>query len=701
MKKMRLITKLFLVICITITILPITTGSTDTLQIDCILVHNSQCRSCEERFNTQVISFYEKYQFDNRISFKMYDIADLDEQNSFLYEMERLNIDLSLYNDLPYVIFIWETNSQVLDASSLALIEGKFHYILVDDNISPHPPKDNSISLLEFLPSFNYPILYLSIIIVLAGVFLVHKGYAQYLKHGGGYIYPRRISLIRFWTIITLSSLSIALLIYQFLERFIGGCGCASGNLMETLLFQKYDHIIILSTEIPIAIIGILFNLAVILQIILLGGIRFHQKSRNKMKIFYFFLIGQLFLGLLSLIYLVYLELFVIHFICTLCTISQFIICINTLLIVSWHPWKFNIKNLYTSTKREIKLPVIDSNAKQKLIQSFSLLILIFIVFSSIAPIGILTRPTTPITVWNIPDSPLELNSNMCIECNNPMDVDTQGPISLHSENPIYSQINEILAIKPVFLFFYAEWCGFCKKQKPILLELSEEYSDKIEFLYINAEEHPQMRQDFGVTGFPTMFLINKNEERYSYRIFRGFNEKSSLSDYFDMGYISLPVDKAKQIIDRNKNVIILDVRPPSEFELIHINNSMLVPLTELKTKMEEMNEEDFIIVYCESGRRSQEASIQLKENGFLYVHNIAGGIEAWIDAEYPVEPEIESSVSFSTQAETCSSNIDCGMGQYCAKDPGDCEGTGICELQPVICPDVYDPVCGCDGITY
>ncbi|MCK4660285.1 MAG: VCBS repeat-containing protein [Phycisphaerae bacterium] len=50
-----------------------------------------------------------------------------------------------------------------------------------------------------------------------------------------------------------------------------------------------------------------------------------------------------------------------------------------------------------------------------------------------------------------------------------------------------------------------------------------------------------------------------------------------------------------------------------------------------------------------------------------------------------------------------CYTNEDCIMGfnTYCAKDPGDCDGLGVCEERPVACPGVWDPVCGCDGVTY
>jgi len=59
---------------------------------------------------------------------------------------------------------------------------------------------------------------------------------------------------------------------------------------------------------------------------------------------------------------------------------------------------------------------------------------------------------------------------------------------------------------------------------------------------------------------------------------------------------------------------------------------------------------------------------------------------------------------------EECVTNEDCGLApdttdvpvsRFCQKLSGDCRGAGVCVVPPQVCPDLWAPVCGCDGQTY
>ena len=104
------------------------------------------------------------------------------------------------------------------------------------------------------------------------------------------------------------------------------------------------------------------------------------------------------------------------------------------------------------------------------------------------------------------------------------------------SKNSIDSMMDSAFdSNKSVFLFFYADWCGFCKKQKPIIEELEKEYGDKIEFIWLNEKECKAELQQFEVNGYPTMFLIvGMENDGYRYKRFDGYTGKDVLVEHIN-----------------------------------------------------------------------------------------------------------------------------------------------------------------------
>lgn len=73
---------------------------------------------------------------------------------------------------------------------------------------------------------------------------------------------------------------------------------------------------------------------------------------------------------------------------------------------------------------------------------------------------------------------------------------------------------------------FSAEWCGPCKMLHPVLVKLTDELTDKINFLTVDIDQSPAAANQFGVRGVPTMIIFHggKEVERMV-----GFKDKASL----------------------------------------------------------------------------------------------------------------------------------------------------------------------------
>ena len=64
----------------------------------------------------------------------------------------------------------------------------------------------------------------------------------------------------------------------------------------------------------------------------------------------------------------------------------------------------------------------------------------------------------------------------------------------------------------PCIIDFYADWCGPCKMVSPILEELSEEYTGKINFYKIDTEVEQELAAAFGIRSIPSLLFCPKDD---------------------------------------------------------------------------------------------------------------------------------------------------------------------------------------------
>ncbi|MFB6343035.1 thioredoxin [Saccharicrinis sp. FJH62] len=64
----------------------------------------------------------------------------------------------------------------------------------------------------------------------------------------------------------------------------------------------------------------------------------------------------------------------------------------------------------------------------------------------------------------------------------------------------------------PVLIDFFAEWCGPCKVQSPILAQFAREMEGKVKVIKIDVDKNQEMAARFQIRGVPTLALYKNGQ---------------------------------------------------------------------------------------------------------------------------------------------------------------------------------------------
>ncbi|MDJ0398731.1 rhodanese-like domain-containing protein [Rhodococcus rhodochrous] len=102
---------------------------------------------------------------------------------------------------------------------------------------------------------------------------------------------------------------------------------------------------------------------------------------------------------------------------------------------------------------------------------------------------------------------------------------------------------------------------------------------------------------------------------------------------------VTVDPNSLHESIDSGKNVRIIDVRTPGEFESVHIPGAYNVPLDLLREHRDEFcaHFDENVVLVCRSGQRAGQAEETLRDAGLFNLHILAGGMLGWEAAGLPV----------------------------------------------------------------
>jgi len=98
----------------------------------------------------------------------------------------------------------------------------------------------------------------------------------------------------------------------------------------------------------------------------------------------------------------------------------------------------------------------------------------------------------------------------------------------------------------------------------------------------------------------------------------------------FKYTFQQLLPEEAQLIISNNPDIVIIDIRQRTDYDIGHIRDAQAIPYKELRANLEELDTDAAYLIYCNNGKDSIKASKLMAESGFPRVYTIVGGYKKW-----------------------------------------------------------------------
>jgi rhodanese-related sulfurtransferase len=95
---------------------------------------------------------------------------------------------------------------------------------------------------------------------------------------------------------------------------------------------------------------------------------------------------------------------------------------------------------------------------------------------------------------------------------------------------------------------------------------------------------------------------------------------------------------EAKALLEKNRNIFLLDVRTAQENSQARLPGTVLIPINEIERRISEVPKNRTILVYCAVGSRSRPVADFLAKNGYKDVYHMTDGLVGWYRNGFPLQ---------------------------------------------------------------